>query len=787
MSRVCQVCGYKSEIDGDVANGKCPQCAVPVEIASKLPPFSDLSSAEQQDVNPWAAANLRTHPGTPWELHLPEGQPQTITAKVINYIDVLDKNTSLFLWCPPDQQQLYVRDLMQQDSEDRWLTIRGEVCRYGRLQPGDLLTIGSYPWVFHAYARNQGFGLEPANPLAGASIQMEDVRVGKRLSIRDLGIDSGSFVGIIGSSGSGKSTLVREIAETRVGRGRVLIGGHSRDKTPDPAVETVAYVPQKDVVYDDLTVIQQTTDFVKLVKPRVKRSVIEESLRVVGLRNLVDRFPSQLSGGQLRRMRLAAALARRPGVLLLDEPDSGLDPETAISVRRLLRTIGLLGATVITVTHYRHSMELFDRVLTLDQGRIVDDSLSLGLQAEISGEPMTRATRISRLKQFTQIFLRECVKFKQRAFLTAEFWPLGSVSLPQWLLVGLLIPSLFGIAIALAVPINDFHPHLVGFLCVLSVIWMSASQSHLALTTDWYRTEYERWQGLQTYSFIAAKSLFLIVITTIQTCLFFAVLLATRYYYLNQPIFYGQSRDQKGVDAVLLGEQYFAKLDEHRVAVFVTLLVVGIAASQVGLLISALAKWRTLVAASILPLVMIVQILFSPFVIRASKSDAILNETYAGFWWQDRCQAAENCPSKSLVYRPGFGIVCERCVPWSATYEEHPQGTPEGSHKTKLGDEEIEKRLNDKDSIELPIRPTVIASYGTLTRYADLTLRGIITQSEGEEAEKKYGYASLRQFGLTSLLAAAFGCHLLTTLLIGCVSPKAIFQRLKRTLMKAGV
>lgn len=765
---LCRACGCES--DGQYP---CPHCHVPVDIATSLPEFPHLEVTDAPSVNRWNAAQLKTHPGAPWDLHLPAGEAKIITAKEINYNDVLDATTSLFLWCPPDMQTLYVRDLLPEQCEDRWLAIRGKVCRCGVLHPGDLLTIGSYPWVFHAYSQGQGFGLEPANPIAGARVQLQDVAVGNRLNIPELRLDSGTSVGIIGETGTGKSTLIREIAETRVGSGKVLIGGHSRDQSPDPAAQCVAYVPQMDLLYDDMTVIQQTVDYVQLVKPKVKLSDIDESLRVVGLLKLKDRLPSQLSGGQVRRMRLAAALARRPGVLVLDEPDSGLDPETALSVRRLLRTISLLGTTTVTVTHHRHGMELFDRVLTIHDGQIISDlqpaesSRDYEDASKVDAQTAMRTTA-TRWNQFKQVLKRECVQFKQRTFFATE-QPIA-ISLPQWLLVVVLIPGLFGLGIGLAAPIGKFQPHLVGFLCVLSVIWMSASYSHLALTTSWARVQYERCQGLRAYPFIAAKSVFLGVVTTFQTCVFFLVLWATRHLYLEQPMFYGRARDAESSETAKLGQQFFVELDDHALGVLATLVVVGFASSQVGLVISVLAQWRTLVAASILPLVMIVQILFSPFVVSASKSDDTLEQAYAGFWWQQNCEGIPTCPSRLLFYRSDDGFICQDCT---STLRSSTSMIKTSS--PVLTEKQLKERLDSNDNV--PIFAASAASYLTLTRYADLALRPIISKAEGESHEQTYGYASLRRSGLMCLIGIAVVSHGLVALLFGCLSPRSILRR----------
>ncbi|TWU37478.1 ABC transporter ATP-binding/permease protein [Novipirellula aureliae] len=769
---------------GIVQDGHCLQCSYPQVQAEDagLPPWPTESGRSIGAGSAWHASYLNTHPGQPWQLHIREGESKKVCAKEINYNGVLDDDTCLFLWCPPDQQALYVRMLAPEHSEDDWITIRGEVTHAGKLSPGDLLTIGSYPWVFHAYSYGNGFGLEAGNPLVGSSVELREVTLGQRLNVPALRFTSGQFVGIIGSSGSGKSTLIREIAETRVGRGIVLIDGQSRDDGDDPAMSKIAYVPQKDVVHEDLTVGQQTIDYVRLVNPEIRSDRIDESLRVVGLRNLSGRYPSQLSGGQLRRTRLAAAFARSPGVLLLDEPDSGLDPKTALDIRRLLRTFSLLGATVITVTHHRHGMDHFDRVLTLDRGRIIADSLPDGPLPDTTSSG--KQQRASRLRQFAQIFRREWTQFAQRKFFTGELHPFGDrlvnwlpqsirqlrIAVPQWILVGLVIPILFAISIGLALPTETpqekLHPHLAGFLCVLSVIWMAASHSHLALTTNWHRIEYERQQGLRAYPFLAAKSTFLFLVTVIQTSLFFGVFWFIRHGWLQQPMFYGSSDDTPGVGTVSLGDTPFKNLDVGNWQVFATLIAVGLAASQLGLMISAIAKWRTLVAASILPLVMMVQILFSAFVIQAEVSDQNVEKTYAGFWWQNRCEGIEGCPSTLVRFEPKTGLICEEC-----------SSAAPGGNRKPLSEKDIDYRL--EENTKTPLRFATIASYGTLTRYADISLRPIVKCLEDEEHQQKYGYAVLRRDAMIRLVLIAMLCHFVVVILSGGFAPRVIVRRLR--------
>ncbi len=819
---VCKVCG------GTVDSGACCLvCGISGALTASLPSFradGDMSSVRNRQF----AASLDWHPGTPRDFHIAENSPLTLCPRDIKYRSVLSEDTSLFLWCPADQNTLFIRHFSQSAMLSQSdITICGVPCTFGQLRPGDLLTIGSYAWVFHAYAKGHGFGLEFSNPLKGASVEFFNVKVGHRLDIPQLKINAGQFVGIVGKSGAGKSTLIREMVETRCGSGEVRIDGRSRDSHCDPAAEKIAYVPQMDVVYDDLTIFQQTIDYVHLINSGVKRDVVDESLRVVGLRDLENRYPSQLSGGQLRRSRLAAALARRPRVLLLDEPDSGLDPETAIGVRRLLRTFSLLGATVITVTHHLHGLDQFTRVIEIGNGKVVRDSLpDACITDDTETADNSKVTHGSLpLRQFTQVYSREWTQFRQRVFLETTIHLLGErlarwlpgrlrefrFSIPQWCFVGLIVPGLFGAAIGLAAPVKKLEPDLIGFLCVLSVIWMAASHSHLALTINWFRTQYELAQGLHRYPFIAAKSAFLFTVTAIQTSLFFTLLWFIRHSWLHRPVFYGRSTEESGIDTIRLGPTLYDQLDGHAFSILLTLLAVGAAASQLGLLVSVFARWRILVAASVLPLVMMFQIVFSPFVVCASKSDQPLDDTYAGNWWQEECEGISGCPARILKYQPESGFVCDECSQKLESEQtrietrrkeqiEHLRKsalTPdqleiettqietkcnaqiEGLRTSVLTPTELANRIANEAGEDIPLRWATVASYGTFTRFADIALRPIIKQSQSDEYEIRFGYAELRHSALLRLIILAVAFHVLVVVFFGCIAPHSILRRIR--------
>jgi len=192
-----------------------------------------------------------------------------------------------------------------------------------------------------------------------------------------LEIESGELVALLGPSGSGKTTILRMVAGLEYTDGGHIFFG-DQDAT-DIAVRErgVGFVFQHYALFPHMTVAQNIGFGMKVSKVRRSRaeiaSRVEELLRLMQLEGLGDRFPAQISGGQRQRVALARALAVDPKVLLLDEPFGALDANVRRDLRRWLREIhDELGITTIFVTHdQEEALDLADRVVILDQGRIV--------------------------------------------------------------------------------------------------------------------------------------------------------------------------------------------------------------------------------------------------------------------------------------------------------------------------------------------------------------------------------------------------------------------------------
>jgi sulfate/thiosulfate transport system ATP-binding protein len=189
-----------------------------------------------------------------------------------------------------------------------------------------------------------------------------------------LTVQDGALTALLGPSGSGKSTLLRIIAGLETpDAGEVLIGGRDVTSSP-PRTRGVGFVFQHYAPFKHMTV-HDNVGFGLSVRKRPKQEIsarVKELLALVRLEGLADRYPSQLSGGQLQRMALARALGVQPQVLLLDEPFGALDAQVRGELREWLRRLhDEIHVTTIFVTHdQEEAMDLAKQIVVMNAGRI---------------------------------------------------------------------------------------------------------------------------------------------------------------------------------------------------------------------------------------------------------------------------------------------------------------------------------------------------------------------------------------------------------------------------------
>ena len=216
------------------------------------------------------------------------------------------------------------------------------------------------------------------------SIQLRDVHraFGANQVLRglDLEVQDGETTSIIGFSGAGKSVVLKHIVGLiRPDSGEVFVDGRNLSELDlEPLNELrrdIGYVFQFAALFDSMSISDNVAMGLRRVPGMYDDEVVSrvrECLALVDLEGVEDRYPSELSGGMLKRAGLARAIATRPKYLLYDEPTTGLDPVTLTVIDRLIvRMKDELGVTGIVITHDMDSAyRISDRIAMLHDGRI---------------------------------------------------------------------------------------------------------------------------------------------------------------------------------------------------------------------------------------------------------------------------------------------------------------------------------------------------------------------------------------------------------------------------------
>ena len=204
-----------------------------------------------------------------------------------------------------------------------------------------------------------------------------------------MDVARGSSVGLIGPSGSGKSSLLMLMGGLeRATSGQVIALGHDLTTLGEDALarfrrEHMGVVFQSFHLIPTMTALENVATPLELAGKTDAFERAKEELKAVGLAERLNHYPSQMSGGEQQRVALARAVAPRPDILLADEPTGNLDASTGQAIMELL--FGLQerhGATLVLVTHSPQLAGRCDRIVQLEDGRIVDGDRNQAEAAE---------------------------------------------------------------------------------------------------------------------------------------------------------------------------------------------------------------------------------------------------------------------------------------------------------------------------------------------------------------------------------------------------------------------
>lgn len=194
----------------------------------------------------------------------------------------------------------------------------------------------------------------------------------------DLSVEKGEFVAIVGTSGSGKSTLLHMLGGLdHPTSGSVIVDEKDIFSLKEEALtifrrRKIGFVFQSYNLVPVLNVYENIVLPIELDGGKIKKGFIQQIVETLGLNERLNALPSQLSGGQQQRVAIARALAAAPAIILADEPTGNLDSKTSQDVLNLLKISSQKFAqTIVMITHNEEIAQLADRIIRIEDGRIV--------------------------------------------------------------------------------------------------------------------------------------------------------------------------------------------------------------------------------------------------------------------------------------------------------------------------------------------------------------------------------------------------------------------------------
>jgi len=188
------------------------------------------------------------------------------------------------------------------------------------------------------------------------SIFQQDETIFENININ---VNKGDFIYLIGKTGSGKSSLIKTIyADLELQKGDILVGDFTLKNLRENKIPFLRRklgivfqdfnLLQDRSVFDNLKFVLQATDWKNKIKINER---INEVLEIINIKDLIHKFPHQLSGGQKQKVAISRALLNNPDLIIADEPTGNLDPKTSLEIMQLLLDLNKKGNTILMATH----------------------------------------------------------------------------------------------------------------------------------------------------------------------------------------------------------------------------------------------------------------------------------------------------------------------------------------------------------------------------------------------------------------------------------------------------
>jgi ABC-type multidrug transport system ATPase subunit/pSer/pThr/pTyr-binding forkhead associated (FHA) protein/ABC-type multidrug transport system permease subunit len=546
-----------------------------------------------------------------------DGERLTIGRDPANALVLDDPNVSRFhAEVIARDGRVELRDLRSRNGT----RIDGRTVRHAALETGAEVSIGPFRLVF------DGLAFRTRDDRGAVRLAADDVAVqarGRRiLAPTSLCIESGELVAIIGRSGCGKTTLLKTLCGMlEPAQGTVKLNGEpvSQRRTD------VGYLPQDEIVHPRLTPREALRYAARLrLPPDVDESelhgMVERVLEELSLAHRADTWIEALSGGERKRAGLAVELLGRPSVLCLDEPTTGLDPDLEAQTMQMLRRLADRGRAVVVVTHATGSLELCDRVAVFARdGRLryvgpprdalahfavrgYDEMYEAVERASHDPQPPDKAAPGPRARPLPRV--RRPPSSREVRVLVARYVRLIArdrrnlaLLLGQVPVLALAIGALFG---------HDVFERTRGgnpndaaqvlFLLVTVSIWIGTIAAAREIVKERAVFARERAAGVRVGSYLASKALVLCALAAAQTAALGGIVLALR------PL-----HEQPATYAVVL----------------LLLVATSFVAVAMGLALSSVARSQDQ-ASSLVPLVLVPQLLFAGAIVPVSKMGGAL-------------------------------------------------------------------------------------------------------------------------------------------------------------------
>lgn len=437
-------------------------------------------------------------------------------------------------------------------------TLNGSAFSKAPLVYGDRFQIGYYVFEY------DGRSLRWLDDASSGTIEAIGLvrRAGGRTILNKVSmhIRPGEFVGILGGSGQGKSTLLNALCGiVPASEGGVRISGQPLTDRKSIRDLGVGYVPQDDIVHKELTV-----DDALLLSGRLRLNLplaaikarIDRIIDQLGLQPHRHKRVYMLSGGQRKRVSIGIELLSNPSVLFLDEPSSGLDPATEENLMSLLQRLALSGISIVCTTHVLQKAYLFDRLLFIQDGRLVFAGNSDEARAHFLGGETVHPGQVEAPLEKIYAILADGAHtgeqleqaFQQSPYAASVAPRQDVVARPvkpdkarkvpslvslyillkrQWkvliadpLNLAFLLAQAVVIAVLIAWVSDDIGMRM--FLAVVASMWFGCSNAAQQIIGEIMIFRRERVCGLGLQTYYISKGLFLCALTAVQTLLLFA-------------------------------------------------------------------------------------------------------------------------------------------------------------------------------------------------------------------------------------------------------------------------